>query len=179
MAYHNSNSQTSQWQVDSEGFPIGRVRKKAMTKVRPNRDGNGSNRGILIYHPETGKERWVNVSSMNEVCKMPNGTMITFHGKGARPSLTVNTSLYDQIDSSIRESRPENYQHEIDEHYVNQVSNVSKNIDEHLLEQISLVLSNGVNLAASLNPQLSEESLVKIAISASIQYFKLKEDSPF
>lgn len=94
-------------------------------------------------------------------------------------------SIYEQIDNSLY---PQNQQSELD--YSNTYSyqnndsqppqNSSDNtIDDQLLERICLTLSNSVNLTKSLNPQLSEESIVKLAISASIAYQKIKADSPF
>ena len=197
-------SQQSQHEFtrDSEGFPIGHVVKKAMTKVRDNLSGPGQNRGILILHRQTNQERWVSVDANSPVARCKNGTMLYFHGKGQRPSLSmgnVNASVqpplsnyndqYNSLGESIEDSyNPSNgYQEEINYNYNNQQTSSQDSqprssdntVDDALIEKLSLLMSNCVNMAQQLNPQLSEESVVKLAISVSIAYQKIKSDLPY
>ena len=196
--YNNTNNNNKQaFRIDEDGFPIGAVVKKAMTKARANLDGNGSNRGILIHHTQTGQERWVSVNTINEVCKMPFGSTIYFHGKGQRPSLTTSSSsselesdtppnttdpqvLADYYSRKAQQSVYESYQPEADyETSYNEASESINDIDAHLVEKLGVLFSDCCNLAMSLNPNLSEESQVKIAISMGIAYQKIKGDVPF
>lgn len=157
---------------NEEHFPAGLCRLKAKTKRRVGLDGN-TNRGLLIIN-EQNQERWLSVTD-TLITELPLGSPLYFNGAGARPSLTIpNQQVM---------SKPVNNQIESNNNYTNQQQNSSSqiqtDISEQLLEKTCLILSNSYNLLAQLNPQLSEESLVKMAISASIAYNNQTKALPF
>lgn len=97
MAYHNNSNNQTTSQV-SDRLPPGYYRKKAMTKARQGLDGS-PNRGILISDPQTGREQWVSIPTDNEVCRLPYGSQVYYHGHGSRPSLTFNEQVPQHFDN--------------------------------------------------------------------------------
>ena len=202
--YTNNNTQQSQ---EADWSYPRRVIKKAMSKARPNANGSGVNRGILIVDPETNQEKWINVDgNANQVIGLKFGSWCWYAGHSNRPSLTVKQSpqeftnismnqaqadhynrqaqspmnyqqsTYESIDQQLHNTRPEGFQPEINNNYQSwdnnsqngNPSSSNNTIDEVILEKHCVALSNAVNLMSTLTPQLSEESIVKLAISATI-----------
>ena len=93
-------------------------------------------------------------------------------------------SVYEQINNGMY---PQNQQNEFDYNPISNQQNGGQNgqqritgdINDTLLESQCVLLSNAINLMSSLSPQLSEESIVKLAISASIAYQHKIKDMPF
>lgn len=191
--YSNGNppSQVQPLQYDGDGFPIGICIKKAMTKVRDDLYGNGKNRGILIAHQRTQQERWVSVPADDPVCQVSTGKQIIFNGKGQRPSL----SLMPTYDSTINQSTADHFARRAEQSWGGQVRDsqhrqpTQNEIDynEHLYQSSPpSVADDGSELAAddchlmagifvmlrdSL-PDVSEESIVKMAVTIYIQQSK-------
>ena len=205
MQYQNNTQQyNGQVQLDAEGFPIGSVIKKAMTKVRDNLSGEGTNRGILIYHTQTGQERWVSVDSNSPVAKCSNGSSLYFHGKGHRPSLTMNNismnqpqadyynriaeppqqSVYEQINNGMY---PQNQQNEFDYNPISNQQNGSSqtpqritddtSVNDTAIEKACLIMSNTHNLLSSMLPNVDDEEITKMTISIYIS--QTKNNIPF
>jgi hypothetical protein len=179
--------------LNQEYFPAGLVRLKAKTKKRQGLNGL-TNRGLLIVD-ESGQERWVSLTDAS-ITELPLGSQLYFNGQGARPSLTI-PQAYSQQHQSLGEAIQNGYsapqQQSVDfennaraftnQQVMSQPQNnnaqIQPNINESLLESTCYLLSNAVNLMSSLNPQLSEESIVKLAISAAISYSQQIKDMPF
>jgi hypothetical protein len=178
---------------NEEHFPVGFVRLKAKTKKRVGLDGN-QNRGLLIVN-EQGLERWVSITDAS-ITELPLGSSLYFNGQGARPSLTIPqqqqaySNQYQSLGDAIQGGYTSPQQQVVDfennaRAFTNQQvmsqpqNNNAQNINESLLESTCYLLSNAVNLMSSLSPNLSEESIVKLAISASITYSQQIKDLPF
>ena len=114
-----TNNSQNQSQVDWS-YPR-RVIKKAMTKARPNQNGSGVNRGILIVDPETNQEKWITVDgNANQVIGLKFGSWCYYAGEGNRPSLTVQQPQINntqpmadryarQFDNLANQAKPNNY----------------------------------------------------------------------
>lgn len=174
-----TNSQADIWANQQ------RVQLVRFSKVRNDNDGKPT-RGCLIRN-EQGDERWVSMQSSGGFFREVQwGQHIWYYGHGVKPPLgtmaiesktpdareLINQSKADYYARIAEANKPE----PID---WNQPSHASPEADDVLIEQISGTLSKFVLMTQGLNPQLSEESVIKLAISGYIQYTKQKEQMPY
>lgn len=191
--YSNTNNSNQQTQ---ERFAPGYYTMKAKTKARQGLDGK-ANRGILIT--DGVNEQWITIPTTNEVCRLPFGSKVYYHGHNARPSLTfgkgqANSPTFDnggvmpQTNQALADYYSRLAEQEATQekpHYYNQSDsyqpepNTNTDVDETLIERLGVLYSNCVNLAQSLNPQLDTDNQTKIAISMAIQYSKIKDSTGF
>ena len=161
---NNNNFQQPNWSYPRQ------VIKKAMTKARTNKDGNGSNRGILIVDPQTQAERWININSINEVCKLQNGSYCYFAGEGNRPSLTVSqqTPLTNQ---SVADTYSRQAHSQLHGEALPQFDNNNNGASPNIEQRCQSISSIYIALRGYLS-DVSEENLTKMAISIYISISK-------
>ncbi|WP_036478591.1 hypothetical protein [Myxosarcina sp. GI1] len=192
----NNGQQTNTWEHPQ------RVKIIRWTKARPNRDGNGSNRGVEIQ-AQNSETRWVSEWSNSEIFRLAQwGHEVWYYGKNQQPSIglhspakqagiepQINLSqaqadyysrvaekpLYDQIENNINNTRPHGYQPELQP-----IAESNIDIDEELINRLALVMSNCMNMAEEICPQTyTTEDRRAIAISMAITYHKQKNDIPY
>lgn len=186
MSYNNNNTtETDVWANQQ------RVKLIRFSKVRQDRN-NEPARGVLIEN-EAGETRWVSESSHNKIFRESAwGSWIWYYGSGHRPSLgllpisslTPSSQEYlTQQNADYYAKLAEQNKRDIEPHRV--PANLAEpqpepmDDDEALITLISSTLSQFVMLMKDFNPGLSEESIIKLAISGYIQYTKQKQNIPY
>lgn len=176
MNYQNNN--TNFQQEPNWSYPR-QVVLKARTKARPNKNGNGSNRGALIVDRATGAERWVNLPASAEVFNQSNGGTCWYQGEGNHPSLLVQqptNNTQSQADYySAQAQTPINHQQPANQDYsqLHGEGNNSGGISDRCL-----ALARAYAYFNNNFPEISEEAKVKMAITVYISIDKSGEIMP-
>lgn len=187
MSYNNNGTtETDIWSSQQ------RVKLLRFSKVRHDKNGEPT-RGVLIQN-EAGDERWVSESSHNKIFRESEwGHWIWFYGSGHRPSLglvpisSLTPSAQDylsQQNADYYAHRAEQNKRDIEPHKISFTPEAEPPVsyaddDEALIMLVTSTLSKFVMLTKEFNPGLSEEAVVKLAISGYIQYTKQKEHIPY
>lgn len=132
MTYSNNYTPTNNNQQVDWSYPR-RVIKKAMTKARANKNGNGVNRGILIVDPGTNEEKWITVDgNANEVIRLDFGSWCWYAGEGNRPSLQVSQPQQTPPPIDNSQARADFYNRMADQpnNYSNQYSSLGDSIEQ-------------------------------------------------
>ena len=195
--YSNTNQNNPQQQAESQVWQTPQmVTIGRWTKPRQNRDGNGVSRGVCLKSSIDGSEKWISLYSNHHVFKMlnwgsqcfyqpteephnrlqigvapqqqTNQPQADYYSRQAQPANTQ--SVYEQIDNSLQNSRPNGYQYDLNNQPEPQQELATINDIE--IERLSLIMSNCMLMARELNPNISEDTQSKLAMSVFIAYTK-------
>ena len=184
IIYTNGQTTTSQAQNIDVWANQQRVKLIRFSKVRTDNDGNAS-RGCLIQN-EQGDERWCSMPSTGFFREIQWGQWCYYYGHNIRPSLGL---------LPIESKTPDAKEFIMNQQEADRFSRIAEQNKQHiepqpidwtqpsqanddLITEITGTLGKFVMLTTEFNPMLSEEAIIKLAISGYIQYCKQKEQQP-
>lgn len=181
MYNNNNNNNQSQVQTDIWSQPQ-QVKIIRWTKSRPNKDGNGSNRGVQVQSLINNDTRWVSLWDGHHLFQSASWGSTVFYDPNAethqRLQLTLANNTQSSADRYARAAEPQpdynSHQYQQPDNYYNQQPQQSQpRVDEGLMSDIASVYSQMLAMAESICPEgYDAEQRKSVGISMSIEYFR-------